>query len=201
MGTAAPVELPGTTFTPATDLVDGTYVLKVAEKDAAGNSSADATSTLTIKGSAPAAPAVTVNAAVSNAPKWSWTGATGATFGYKLSGATAYIAEGIATSYQPTAVQMGEGVRTVCVAERDIIAYGTEACESIMVDRTNPAIALTSTYSAEQLVTSENITFNGSVSDANLDRWNAGREACPSMPPSPPAPGPAVPAWPTGPTM
>ena len=72
LGSATPVELTGTAFTPPTDLADGTYVLRVAEKDAQGNWSTDAISTVTIKGSAPGAPTVTVNSAYSNAPRWSW---------------------------------------------------------------------------------------------------------------------------------
>ena len=97
-------------------------------------------------------------------------GTTGATFGYKVSGASTFLSEGTATSYQPTAAQMGEGVRNICVAERDIIGYGAEACRTITVDRTNPAIAITSDVSAERMVTSVNPTFSGTVSDANLDR-------------------------------
>ena len=94
------------------------------------------------------------------------TGTTGATFGYKLSGATSYISEGTATSYQPTAAHMGEGSKTVCVAEKDVIDYGPEAFKSITVDRTNPAIAITSNISPELMVTSVNPTFSGTVSDA-----------------------------------
>lgn len=170
LGTAAAVEVTGTTFTPSTDLVDGTYILKVAEKDAQGNWSVDAISTVTVKGSAPTAPMVNVNADFSNAPKWSWTGTTGATFGYKLSGASSYISEGTATSYQPTVAQMGEGSKIVCVAEKDVIGYGPEACKSITVDRTAPTIEITSDVSPELMVTSVNPAFSGTVSDVNLDR-------------------------------
>jgi len=170
LGSGTPVQLPGTTFTPATDLADGTYVFKVAEKDAAGNWSTDAVSTVTIKGSAPAAPTMTVNAAISNAPKWTWSGTSGATFGYKLKNAESFIAEGTATSYQPTTAQMGEGLQTVCVAEKDVLGYGPESCQNITVDRTKPVIAITSDVSPELMVTSVNPVFTGTAGDANLDR-------------------------------
>lgn len=134
--------LPAATFTPSTPLQDGAWQFQVRERDAAGNWSAwSATSIVVLKRAPPATPTVSRNAPASNSPRWSWVGGGGGnrTFRYRWTGATTYLGEGASTEYAPG--NLPEQSHALCVSERDTVGYGEEDCESITVDRTDPAIA------------------------------------------------------------
>ncbi len=168
--TGAETDINALTYTPLTGLGDGSWNFQVRERDAAGNWSAwSPISVVVLKAAQPLAPTVTRNAAISNAPRWSWSGTAGATFRYRWAGDVNYIGEGTGTSFAPTGSAVTDGARTVCVSERDVIGYGPEgACQTITVDRINPTFTVTSDTTAATMVTSINPTFSGTVSDANF---------------------------------
>ena len=123
-------------------LADGSYTMTVMESDSATNWSAGATSTIIIKGDAPRLPTLSVNATLTNVPKWSWAGSGGGNgiFRYKLD-AAAYPASGsVTTTIAPS--DLSDGSHSLCVQEADLIDWGTEACASITVDKTAPVVTI-----------------------------------------------------------
>src|SRR6185369_285862 len=84
-------------------------------------------------------PTVSVNAAVTNAPKWTWAGAGGGngTFRYKLDAGSYPAAGATDLSFSPTVIS--DSLHTLCVEEMDVIGWGGEKCAAITVDKTAPS--------------------------------------------------------------
>ncbi|MBD3244065.1 MAG: hypothetical protein GF331_25965, partial [Chitinivibrionales bacterium] len=113
----------GTSYTPGSDLSEGTHTLYVQERDAAGNWSSSGQFAVTIDVAAPGAPDVTGPARTSTQrPTWSWTSGGDGTGDYRYrldnpdltTGATATTE----TSFTPAA-DLAEGQHTLYVQERD----------------------------------------------------------------------------------
>ena len=146
---------PGTVVTPfgpcssphSADLAaqpDGTYTLSVRQTDAAGNTSASASSDYTLDRSAPAAPALTgpsPNPGNDATPTWSFTGEAGAAFECELrSGASVVSAFGPCSS--PHTVDLAsqpDRTYTLSVRQRDVAGNpGPEAAAGYTLDRAAP---------------------------------------------------------------
>lgn len=153
----------------STALTDGSYTLTVAEKDAAGNWSANAPNTIVIKASAPLAPNLTATASIAKSPQWNWTGAGGGngTFRTKLDAAAYPTTGSTAKTSSPTGLT--DGAHTLCVQEQDAVGWGAEKCLAITVDNTAPALAITSSIDPNLMITSVNPTISGTASDANFE--------------------------------
>jgi hypothetical protein len=143
LGSAPPVISSTTTFS-GLGLSDGTYTLTVAERDTIGNWSNNASRSIQIKGNAPLAPIVSINASTTNVPQWNWISGGGGDikiFRYKLD-AGSYPATGSnGLSYAPT--NLTDGSRNLCVQEQDLLGWGPETCTTIIVDKTGPEIIIT----------------------------------------------------------
>ncbi len=143
LGSNASVQGTATGYT-GSNLGDGTYILSVSEMDDAQNWSTAATKTIVVKGDAPLAPNLSVNATLTKAPKWSWSsrGGGNGNFRFKMD-AGAYLTTGSNVStYAPTTFPDGD--HTLCVEETDIIDWGAEACATITVDKTAPVVTIAS---------------------------------------------------------
>ncbi len=158
LGGAAPITTTATSF-PGSNLSDGTYTLTVSERDATGNWSNVASRSIQIKGSAPLAPNLSINASPTNAPQWSWVAGGGGngTFRFKMVGGAYPNVGSSLLNYAPT--DLTDGSRNLCVQEQDLIGWGTEACMEIIVDKTGP-IAPVVTVNASTATTLRRPTWN-----------------------------------------
>ncbi len=124
---------------------DGTYTFSVRQRDAAGNTSAAATSDYALDRAAPAQPTITSTpgATASNAnPAWSFTGEAGTTFECQLSqGAT--VISAFATCTSPHSYDLSaqpDGTYTFSVRQRDAAANtSASATSDYVLDRGVPS--------------------------------------------------------------
>jgi len=153
------------TFTPGSALADGTHTLKVQEKNNAGTWSLASSSSVLVK-SAPLAPTVSVTAALTNAPNWTWTPAANSggngTYVYQLDGGPNSSAQPV-TQYSPV---LGEGSHTLCVYEQDVLGSGAQGCKSLQVDLTPPLVTFTAPLGMAK-VFSNSPNATGTATDAN----------------------------------
>ncbi|MEO7425604.1 MAG: hypothetical protein ABI036_10485 [Fibrobacteria bacterium] len=135
------------TFTPTKVLTDGTWYFQARESDALGNWGPwSASSSVVIKASAPTAPTVTPNKAVTNAPSWSWIKGSGGngTFRYRWSGSPTYLNSNstLPMSFALDVAASKDGSYTLCVAERDVVDWGAEGCATaVTFDKTKPVLS------------------------------------------------------------
>ncbi len=152
-------------FTPITSLDEGTHSLKIQERNNASTWSAQASSSVLIK-SAPLAPVVSVTAALTNSPKWTWVPASSSggngNYVYQVDGGTNSAAQSV-TQYAPV---LSEGSHTLCVSEQDVIGAGAQGCKTLQVDLTAPALSITAPTGMAK-VFSNNPNASGTASDAN----------------------------------
>jgi len=108
----------GTSYTPSTDLADGTYTVGVQEKDEAGNLSSMTLKSISVNG-VPNPPVFTGpdTVTLSQTPTWSWqSGGFGiGVFRYYWNGS--WSADTTATSYTPST--LADGTYTLEVKEKD----------------------------------------------------------------------------------
>jgi regulation of enolase protein 1 (concanavalin A-like superfamily) len=137
------------TFTPTSDLQDGSYTLTVTERDAIGNWSTPVTRDIVVHTSGPIAPRVKGSATLTkDTPTWSWTGTgrAGAKFRVRLykAGGTSSIdsIETTALTYAPAAALFANSdtvVFTVRVKEQDAIGnWGGDGNADVRVDNVAP---------------------------------------------------------------
>jgi hypothetical protein len=133
----------GTSYTPATALTEGTHVLYVKERDAAGNWSATGNYSVTVDTTAPNAPVVTSAAVSTNNTKPTWTWGSGGgggngTFQYQLDSTGGAWTTTTGTSYtSPTALT--DGAHVLYVEERDAAGnWSTSGSYTVTVDTVAP---------------------------------------------------------------
>ncbi|PDW02309.1 beta strand repeat-containing protein [Candidatus Viridilinea mediisalina] len=163
---SAELETSATSFTPTTDLSDGSHILYVQERDLAGNWSASGFLEIVIDTSVPNAPIVTSTTNITNSttPTWSWTaqGGGNGTFRYRLndSDLSTGATETNATSFTPTA-PLDEGIHTLYVQERNAAeTWSPSGSFAIEVDTTPPTVSLSTTSPSLTNVSPIPVTVN-----------------------------------------
>jgi PKD domain/Bacterial Ig-like domain (group 2) len=169
--TTPPVSGEGTTksYTPASNLADGSYIMTLSEGDGLGNWSAPVTREIVIQTSGPLAPKVTGSATLTKStPTWSWTGTgrVGAKFRvrlYKAGGATSIDSTETTTlSYAPVATLFANSddvVYTVKVKEQDALGnWGGDGSADVRVDNVAPAQPTFSAQPASPLLAGDTRT-------------------------------------------
>ena len=132
-----------TSFTPATDLSEGSHTLYVQERDAAGNWSSSGTLTVVVDITPPGVPTVSGATPTNDTtPTWTWAGGGGGngTYRYQLDnevlGAEATLGE--FSSFTP-ATNLSEGSHTLYVQERDAAGnWSPSGTLTVIVDITPP---------------------------------------------------------------
>lgn len=149
------------TYAPAADVSDGTYTLKVRERDLAGNLSSWATRNITVKTAGPGAP--TFNDALTTRsptnvkkPTWAWVssgtiGGGSGTFRWSVNTPVPVNGEGLATQYTPAA-DLPDGAYTLSLQERDALGNWS-----------NPAITRAITISTQSALVAISSPTNGAI--------------------------------------
>jgi hypothetical protein len=132
-----------TTYSPASDLTEGTFVLYVQEQDSAGNWSALGSHTVVIDATPPSAPEFSGTTLVSiTRPTWTWSsgGAGSGNYRYKLDSSDFSVGAitTTATTFTP-GVELSEGSHTLYVQEKDSVGNWSAANSlAIIIDVTAP---------------------------------------------------------------
>ncbi len=137
------VETSATSFTPESDLAEGTHILYVQEIDSAGNWSAAGISVVQIDLTPPSPPSITSIPLTNNLrPRWNWSSGTGGAgiFRYKLDSddLETGAAETQNTSFTPES-DLTPGSHTLYLQERDAAGnFSVVVSFTIIVDVTPP---------------------------------------------------------------
>ncbi|MCX7656714.1 MAG: Ig-like domain-containing protein, partial [Treponemataceae bacterium] len=126
-----------TSYTPNSDLADGSYTLYVQERDAAGNWSASGSRTTVVDATPPNSPIISGTTPTTNPrPTWSWTSGGGGNgqYRYQFNSTTGSWTETTATSYTPPS-NLLDGSYTLYVQERDVAGnWSASGSKTIVVD-------------------------------------------------------------------
>jgi len=140
LGSELPFETEGTSFTPASNLADGTHVLKVKAVDRVGNVGAEVTfAAVVVDTTPPAVPGMPQTTSPTNnpSPVWTWGAVTGAAK-YRVFEDEAD--KGFVTEPTYTSTNLTEGTHYVQVTALD--ALGNESAKSeagyVVIDLTPP---------------------------------------------------------------
>ena len=140
------VEAMEVTFTPVVALGDGTHVLRVQERDDAGNWSPDGSFEILVDTIPPVAPVVSGPVLTNNPrPTWTWTpgGGGNGTYRYDLDALGVWV-ETMDMTFTPVA-DLGEGSHTLRVQERDDAGnWSAGGGFEVVVDTTSPAAPVVS---------------------------------------------------------
>lgn len=135
-----------TTYTPATNLTNGSHTLYVQEKDSTGNWSGSGSATILVDTIAPSAPVVSngVTSPTNNTqPTWNWTSGGGGKglYRYKLDD-TVWVSgasQGTEKTFTPGS-SLAEGSRVLYVEEQDTAGnWSAAGSKTIRIDLTPPA--------------------------------------------------------------
>ncbi len=148
-GSTSELETKLLTFTPAYNLKDSAYSLKVRERDSVGNWSAWVSQSIRVITTGPLAPQVVGSAVLTNAaPTWSWTGSgrVGAKFQIRLFKTGTAVAidsiEATSLTYSPAATLFNNSndiVFTARVREQDALGnWGGDGFADVHVDNVAP---------------------------------------------------------------
>ena len=140
------VETMEVTFTPVVALGDGSHILRVQERDDAGNWSVDGSFTVTVDTVAPTAPVVSgPSLTIDPQPTWTWTpgGGGNGTYRYDLDASGVWL-ETVDLTFTP-AVGLEDGPRTLRVQERDDAGnWSADGSFAVAVDTVPPTAPVVS---------------------------------------------------------
>ena len=130
-----------TVYSPASPVKEGTRVLKIQERDSAGNWSPAALCSIFVDLTPPAAPTVVSAKALTNQtrPTWTWNSNGSKRYKVRLNSVDlSSVAETVDTAYTPVA-DLAEGTHTLNVSERDAVGnWSKPGSFAVRIDLTKP---------------------------------------------------------------
>jgi len=143
--TSGATQTTSTSYTPGSGISEGSHILYVQERDAAGNWSSSGSRTIVIDTTAPTAPSVSGTTPTnSTTPTWSWSpgGGGNGTYRYKLdnSDLTSGATQTTSTSYTPGS-GISVGSHTLYVQEQNAAGnWSSSGSRTIVIDTTAPSV-------------------------------------------------------------
>jgi hypothetical protein len=131
----------GRTYTPSSNLSDGSHTIKVRAKDALGNTSGWGTHTVVIDTTAPGIPAPTTTTPTTDrTPTWTWNTVSGNPASYDVQLNSGSITNQTTLNYTPSS-NLSDGSHTIKVRAKDALGntsgWGTH---TVVIDATAPGI-------------------------------------------------------------
>ena len=131
----------GRTYTPSSNLSDGSHTIKVRAKDALGNTSDWGTHTVTIDTTAPGKPNPTTTTPTNDrTPTWTWNAVSGNPVSYDVQLNNGSITNQTGRTYTPSS-NLSDGSHTIKVRAKDALGNTSDwGTHTVTIDATAPGI-------------------------------------------------------------
>ena len=129
----------GRTFTPSSDLSDGSHTIEVRAKDALGNTSAWGSHIVTIDATAPNKPQPnTTTPTTDRTPTWTWNAVSGNPVSYDVQLNNGSITNQTGRTYTPSS-NLSDGSHTIKVRAKDALGNTSDwGTHTVTIDTTAP---------------------------------------------------------------